>query len=208
MPYYNKNIKCVIVGDNASGKKTLLFSYIAKQPELNDLPAIYKPPSTQITIGKYHINLLLCDTKGDDKYDRIRPLCYPDTDIFIICFSLIDASTLDHVRTKWYPEIENYCKNNVPILLVGTKLDLLKDKKLDIGNKNSKEFDGREQEHDIERIYCQNGLEMAKTIGAEKYIECSAMDNKSVEIVFESAAKMVLFGSPTSINKRKRGCCL
>ena len=91
---------------------------------------------------------------------------------------------------------------------MGTKLDL-RDQKCRNGSKNVHESGTViEQEQFTEKVSTQEGMTMAETIGAEKYIECSAMDNKSVEIVFETAAKMVLFGSPTSINKRKRGCCL
>ena len=43
-----------------------------------------------------------------------------------MCFSLVDKKTLNQVKTKWVPEIRNSCKN-APILLVGTKLDLLED---------------------------------------------------------------------------------
>ncbi len=60
-------------------------------------------------------------------YDRLRPLSYPQTDVFLICYSVINPVSFDNVRAKWSPEIKS---NNpeTPIVLVGTKLDLLNDK--------------------------------------------------------------------------------
>jgi Ras-related C3 botulinum toxin substrate 1 len=60
-------------------------------------------------------------------YDRLRPLSYPQTDVFLVCYSVVNPASFDNVRAKWSPEIKH---NNpdTPIVLVGTKLDLRDDK--------------------------------------------------------------------------------
>lgn len=58
-------------------------------------------------------------------YEKIRCLSYPHANVFIVCFSLIDKKTLDSCRTLWLPEIRKYAGDNVPVMLVGTKQDLL-----------------------------------------------------------------------------------
>ena len=68
----------------------------------------------------------LFDTAGVEDYDRLRPLSYPQTDVFLVCFSLISPASFVNVAEKWVPEVEHHCPNT-PIVLAGTKLDLRDD---------------------------------------------------------------------------------
>ena len=44
------------------------------------------------------LTLELCDTPGQDDFDTLRPLVYPNTDVFLLCFSVVMPSTFQNVR--------------------------------------------------------------------------------------------------------------
>src|SRR5690349_15255567 len=66
------------------------------------------------------------DTAGGQEYDRLRFLSYPNTNVFLLCFSVTNPSSFENVSERWYSEITHHCPNT-PILLVGTKIDLRND---------------------------------------------------------------------------------
>ena len=105
--------------------------------------------SASVMIDGKTISLGLWDTAGQEDYDRLRPLSYPQTDVFLVCFSLVSPPSYENVRTKvrrlgmmitiknsltinlshqmqWYPEISHHAPSTA-MFLVGTKLDLRDD---------------------------------------------------------------------------------
>jgi len=44
--------------------------------------------------------LALWDTAGQEDYDRLRPLSYPDSHVILICFSIDSPDSLDNVQEK------------------------------------------------------------------------------------------------------------
>lgn len=66
------------------------------------------------------------DTAGQEDYDRLRPLSYPDTHVILMCFSIDSPDSLENIPEKWTPEVRHFCPN-VPIILVGNKKDLRND---------------------------------------------------------------------------------
>ncbi|CDQ65629.1 unnamed protein product [Oncorhynchus mykiss] len=68
-------------------------------------------------------------SRGREDYDRLRPVSYPNANLVLICYDVICPSSYDNVLIKWYPEVHHFC-HGVPIILVGCKTDLRKDKGL------------------------------------------------------------------------------
>jgi small GTP-binding protein len=73
-------------------------------------------------IGDEPYTLGLFDTAGQEDYDRLRPLSYPQTDVFLVCFSVVGPSSFENVKEKWMPEVRHHCPGMVRsfyILFIG-----------------------------------------------------------------------------------------
>ena len=46
------------------------------------------------------VELALWDTAGQEEYDRLRPLSYPETDVLFVCFAIDCPNSLENVMDK------------------------------------------------------------------------------------------------------------
>ena len=118
-----ENVKIVIVGNGAVGKTSLLLTYTMDTFPSDYMPSVYEDPQVNIILDGRPVSLGLWDTAGQDDYDRLRPLSYPQTDVFLIAFDTANRESFEAVETKWLPELLHHAPG-VPIILVGTKGDL------------------------------------------------------------------------------------
>ncbi|XP_064634163.1 cdc42 homolog [Lineus longissimus] len=173
--------KCVVVGDSAVGKTSMLMTYQHDSFNENLNVDVCDGFMTEVAVEDTPCQLQLvdiCVTEGDD-YDRIRYLSFYDTDIVIICFSLVDRSSLENVKSRWLPEINQHPSLRSAIyMLVGTKSDL----------RGDQDVIARLREQDEEPIDVTEGRQVAKDIGAADYVECSSCLKETLSAVFCTAA--------------------
>lgn len=190
-----QNIKCVVVGDGAVGKTCMLISFASNSFPGEYIPTVFDNYSSQMMVDNRPISLGLWDTAGQEDYDRLRPLAYPQTDIFLVCFSLTSVNSYENIKSKWIPEIQHHCPNR-PFMIIGTKIDLiLNEKIIDLSGTLKK----RCVTKDVILEYCNE-------IGAECYKECSALTQDGLFDIFQEAVQIVFKKEKENKKKRKKKC--
>eukprot|EP00511_Aplanochytrium_stocchinoi_P004086 CAMPEP_0204840238 /NCGR_PEP_ID=MMETSP1346-20131115/36968_1 /ASSEMBLY_ACC=CAM_ASM_000771 /TAXON_ID=215587 /ORGANISM="Aplanochytrium stocchinoi, Strain GSBS06" /LENGTH=125 /DNA_ID=CAMNT_0051977505 /DNA_START=264 /DNA_END=641 /DNA_ORIENTATION=+ len=125
--------------------------------------------------------MTLWDTSASEDYDSLRPCIYPDTDIFIVCYSVVDPNSFDNIEKRWVPEIRKSV-SEAKFIVVGLKNDLVK-------------------KVEVTPVATEDGERLAKAVGAQGFHECSAL-NTSGHKVLESVLDAVL--KPMFSGKKKK----
>jgi Ras-related C3 botulinum toxin substrate 1 len=190
-------IKAVIAGDGSVGKTCLCISYTQNKFPESYIPTVFDNYQAKLEVNGKIVDLLLWDVSGQEDYKRTRPIAYPDSHVFIICFSLVNPTNLENIESVWIPEIRGYSPN-APFVLVGTKSDLRDEwETIPADQKDPK---GRP-------ITKSEGEAFANKIGAVKYIECSAKKAFNVSEVFVESVKVALNPPSKEEKKESEGCC-
>jgi len=176
-----RTIKCVLVGDNSVGKTSLLISYTTNKFPSEYVPTTIFDNTVTVKIGEDSYTLGLFDTADHEYDDRLRPLSYPQTDVFLLCFCVISLFSFENVEERWFREVHHYCPK-VPFLIVGTQIDLRDD---------SKVIESLERNNESP-ITIEQGEKLASELGAVKYVECSALTQKGLKNVFDEAVVAAL----------------
>ncbi|KPP69937.1 rho-related GTP-binding protein RhoV-like [Scleropages formosus] len=194
-------ISCMLVGDGAVGKTSMIVSYTA-----NGYPAEYQQTafdvfSGQVQVDGMPVRIQLVDTAGQifisvricrllkglrahlasdllpqEEFDGFRSFCYAHTDVFILCFSVVNPASFQNVTKKWIPEIRA-CNPTSPVILVGTQSDLRHDVNVLIRLDQSK----------VKPVVSSRAKDVAEKIRAQDYVECSALTQKNLKEAFDTA---------------------
>ena len=187
-------VKVVTVGDGAVGKTCLLISYTTNGFPQEYVPTVFDNYSACCMVDGKPCTVGFWDTAGQEEYANLRPLSYPQTDVFLVCFSVVSPASFANVKEVWVPEIRHYMPDT-PIILAATKVDLREDK----------EANERLAQMNLAPISTMQGLEMANEIKAHKYMEVSALTTKGLRSLMDEAIRAGLMArSAEAIARKKR----
>ena len=82
-------------------------SYTTNKFPSEYVPTVFDNYAVTVMIGDDPYTLGLFDTAGQEDYDRLRPLSYPQTDVFLVCFSVTSPASFENVKEKWFPEVRS-----------------------------------------------------------------------------------------------------
>lgn len=193
-----RRVKCVLVGDGAVGKTSLVVSYTTNGYPTEYIPTAFDNFSAVVSVDGQPVRIQLCDTAGQDEFDKLRPMCYTSADVFLLCFSVVNPTSFQNVPEKWVPEIRTFAPH-AALVLVGTQCDLREDVKvlIDLAKYKERPVDPAEAN------------DCAREIGAVAYIECSSLTQKNLKEVFDTAILSTLpnyspYNSLTGKRKRQK----
>lgn len=166
---YDAIFKVVIFGDAGCGKTTLMRRFMT---------GVFMPGSTMtigvdfdskcLNVNGYYAKLMLWDFGGEERFRFIFPQYVAGAMGGILMFDITDYSSFSHI-TSWL-SVMNGSKDQFPIILVGAKLDL-----------------------DVMReVSYEEGVEMAKIMKLDGYIECSSKTGKNAIKSFEELTKLMI----------------
>ena len=169
------------IGDGAVGKTSILLAYTTRTFQEDQYePTIFENLCTNIIWRNRLITLSLYDTAGNEEYDKLRPLSYSHSDVFMLCYSTVNKSSFENVLNKWKPELLHYCPCT-PIVLVGTMTDL------------------RSTSSAAAHVTTEMGNELRKEIEASEFMECSSKTFEGIDQVFKLCLK-------TAYNHKRKTC--
>ena len=184
-------LKSVVVGFATVGKSSMIFTYHRKEFPMDYVPLNaldIVPDTVNCEFDGKLIELTILDTAGAEDYDRLRPLLYPGTNVFILLFDVSGRSeAYEMLESYWMLELRHHC-HEVPIILVASKVDL--------------------RGHDVCTISSEQGKDMATKIGASSYMEISSMEGVGLTELFQEVLRIGSQHHETNINKSMRNCCI
>ena len=179
----------------------MLISYTENRFPVDYVPTVFDNFNTGTEVDGKCINFAIWDTAGQEEYARLRTLSYPETDVFLLCFSVALPSSFDNIKSKWFPEVSHHCPE-AALILIGTKIDLRSDK-------HEAESLAQRGENFVTK---EMGIKMASMIGAKKYMECSALTQEGLRDAFDESIRAVIGAQASALSakkkKQKKNCSL
>jgi len=161
--------KFIIVGDKAVGKSSIVRRFVEKKFSLDYRSTLgLNVLSHSMNFYGNEVYFSIWDLGGQAYFKRFRKTYYKGTQAAFIVFDVCERETFTNIKI-WYEELKEFLgNNNVPIIIVGNKIDL----------------------SDQKKVQYQEGMALVDELARENtdssfsYIETSALTGENIETSF------------------------
>lgn len=119
-----KIISLILVGESTVGKTSIMRSFIGEEFSESSLSSIgievYKK---DISIKKETCTIKIWDTCGQERLRALSANYYKKADGVILVYDITSIDSFNNIE-YWLNSINYYCKREIPIIIIGNKIDL------------------------------------------------------------------------------------
>ncbi|KAJ5070769.1 gtp-binding protein yptm2 [Anaeramoeba ignava] len=163
---YDYKINILLVGDYRVGKSSLSLRYFEDKFQDSYISTIgvdFKLKT--IEMNEKIFKFLVWDYQPAERFWEMPSNYYRGAHGIMILYDTTNQQSFDNIK-KWIKQIQNYAKNDVNIILIGTKIDLVSQKVIDT----------------------ETGKKLAEQLGYS-FFETSSKENINVNEAFETFFK-------------------
>jgi len=179
------NKKIILVGDETTGKTTILKNIKSRQNYIMEQILGHKFELKAKSKSKTYTRITLWDGIVSGYRTDYRPIAYKNTDLVILFYSINSHKSFESIQERWLQEVRTFSPD-VDIMLIGNK----KDTRL---NNNSEKT-----------VSYEDGLQLAQEIGAIGFLECSAYDEDGLNDLVQT----LLHNLTAKTQKKSKECVL
>ncbi|ETS80326.1 hypothetical protein PFICI_07855 [Pestalotiopsis fici W106-1] len=179
-PRPREKMRFAVIGDGNSGKTCMLLRWYYGVFNSNWYPTHYDLFNRSYPVDGRNTDLEIWDMAGRADLHQLALLSYLHWDGIFLCFSVNNDRKFNNAQTRWINEIHMHCPG-IPIFLVGLKIDTR------LGNGRWAPLFGPIDT----RVSISEGEAAAASIGAVRYLECSAKTNEGVNQVFDEVIRTI-----------------
>ena len=136
-----ESVKVVLLGEAGVGKTCIINQFTEhkfNEKILSSLSAQFVSKTIEyIDFGKA-IKFDIWDTVGQERFRSMAKIFYKDAKVILLVYDITFERSFNEIKNFWYDEIKNNCDVIPVIAIVGNKVDLYKEQKVD--QNDAKEF--------------------------------------------------------------------
>lgn len=176
------SVKLVLLGEAAVGKSSLVLRFVSNEFQENKEPTIGAAFLTQkCTVGDRTIKYEIWDTAGQERFASLAPMYYRNAQAAVVVYDITKPSSFIRAR-HWIKELKDQSPEGIVIALVGNKLDLEDERKVETS--------------EVEEEARSQGL---------MFFQTSAKTGEGVLDVFEGIGKNIKIGDASPTNSGNNG---